>query len=50
MLTVAQVVILLTALFMALLVLMHVLREVKSQLHMEEFIVSLMKIKPRYYT
>ena len=50
MLAVAQVAILLTALYIALLVLLYMLRWTRSQLYLEAFIASLAKLKQRYYT
>jgi hypothetical protein len=50
MLAVAQVAILLTALYIVLLVLLHMLKWVRSQLYLEAFIASLAKVKQRYYT
>jgi hypothetical protein len=50
MIAVVQLAVLLTALYIALFILLHMLRWVRSQLYMEAFIASLAKLKQRYYT
>ena len=50
MLAVVQLAVLLTALYIVLFVLLHMLRWARSQLYLEAFIASLAKIKQRYYT
>jgi len=50
MIAVVQLAVVLTALYLALLVLLHMLRWVRSQLYLEAFIASLVKLRQRYYT
>ena len=50
MIAVAHAVILLTALYIVLLVLLYMFKWTRSQLHLEAFIASLAKVKQRYYT
>jgi hypothetical protein len=50
MLAVAQLAVLLTALYIVLLVLLHMFKWARSQLYLEAFIASLAKVKQRYYT
>jgi hypothetical protein len=50
MIAVVQLAVLLTALYIALFILLHMLRWARSQLYLEAFIASLAKVKQRYYT
>jgi len=47
---IVQLVIIIAALFTALIVLLYMVRWARKQLYMEFFIASLAKVKPRYYT